>query len=318
MSGAKAQNGVIEQGGSRFPGWMNNIAIVRATTTNAGDSIKITGANGTVLSKSNYGWITLPDPSTPGQLVTFSVTADVTILLTGAHWGAGGNGDITGAILRVLACNDNGTLRWGVALLGGRQTLLTTDTNATQSSVNLPEEVLCNLAVSSATNCCREVGWFRADFDDAGGAAADLWAVQTGVNDVVTGGNADGLWQPWVPVWTGFSADPTIIRAVWMQVGQTITIMIDRNALGTSDATSLWFTGPAKARTTTNGQTAIIGRPTDNTADVTTQARADTGIGSTTIKCYKTMAAATWTGSGTKGVDVYMTYDVGPAASFIN
>ena len=316
MSGGKSQNGVIEQGGARFANWMNNIAIVRATTTNTGDSIKITGADGTALSPSNYGWVTLPDPTNQGRLVTFSVTADVTLLLTGCTWGAGGNGDITGAILRVLACNDNGTLRWGVALLGGRTTLLNTDTNATQASVNLPEEVLTNVAVASATNSCREVGYFRADFDDTGGAAEDLWTVQNGVGDVVTGGDADNIWQSWNTVPGGFSANPTVTSSRWTQYKRTIKVDFQRNALGTSNAITHTYTGPAKARNSAITGFVIM-RSTDNTADVTTQNRCDTTAGSTTLTFYKTPAAATWTNAGSKGVDFVGEYEVGPSASFI-
>lgn len=320
MSGGKAQSGVIEQGGSRYANWMNNIAIVRATTTNTGDSIKITGADGTALSPSNYGWVTLPDPTNQGRLVTFSVTADVTLLLTGCTWGNAGLGDLTGAILRVLACNDNGTLRWGVAFLGGRSTLLFSDTNATQANVNLPEEVLTDVAVASATNSCREVGYFRADFDDTGGAAEDLWTVQNGVGDVVTGGNADGLWRAWNPVFTGFDVgqSQTTTRAVWTQIGRTIHLSYDRNALGTSSATSLTCNAPAKALVTSNGQSGIVSRTTNNSIALTTTGRVDTAVGSVTLSFYIDQHANAWTNSGTKGVDFFLTYDVGPAASFLS
>lgn len=311
----KLNSGVLEQGGSRHATWMNNIAIIRATTTNAGDSIKITGANGTALSATNYGWITLPNPSTPGQLVTFSVTADVTILLTGCHWDLGTTGDIIGAILRVLAINDNGTLRWGVAYLGGRHTLLTTNTNATQTNINLAEEVLCTAAVSSATNSCREIGFFRADFDDTGGAAEDLWAIQSGVGDVVTGQSADGLFRPFNPTYSGFSLAPTVLTAIWTQIGRTIFIIYVGNAAGNSSTTGFTITGPVASRNSDNG---LLNALTDNSVVATTIGAILTTADSRVYTLYKDTNSGAWTSANTKKVDFKLQYEVGPAASFIN
>lgn len=314
MSGARASAGVLEQGGARVPQWMNNIAIIRATTTNAGDSIKITGANGTALSTSNYGWITLNNPATPGQLSTFSVTADVTILLTGAHWGIGTTGDITGGILRVLAINDNGTLRWGVALLGGRTTLLTTDTNATQTNVNLPEEVLCTAAVGSATNYCREVGYFRANFDDTGGAAEDLWAVQSGVGDVVTGETADGLWKPWNPTYSGFAVAPTVGTAKWTQIGRAIFASLYQSGAGTSNSTTTTVNLPAKFRFI---HRFSAGSTVDNGSSTTAVALIASTADLLYVDMYKDMSGAAWTNANGKKADFNICYEVGPVASFI-
>src|SRR3990167_3564444 len=100
MAGGVLNSGVLEQGGARSPGFMNNFALVNATTTNAADSIRIDGANGTDLSASNYVWVTLPS-ATIGQYTAFSITANVTINLTGAHWGFGTFGDRTDQICYV-------------------------------------------------------------------------------------------------------------------------------------------------------------------------------------------------------------------------
>lgn len=313
--GLKLGAGVMEQGGTRNALWMNNIAIIRATTTNAGDSIKITGANGSALSASNYGWITLPNPSTPGQLTTFSVTADVTILLTGAHWGIGTTGDITGGLLRVLAINDNATLRWGVAYVGGRTTLLTTDTNATQTNINLPEEVLCTAAVSSATNSCREIGYFRANFDDTGGAAEDLWAIQTGVNDVITGQTADGFYQPWNAGYTGFSANPADAITRWTQNGRMITIDYFSDAGGTSNATTFTITQmPSKAL---GERHFACGTSLNNSAAIA-DAALNTNASSQTLTMRRSASATAWTSSNVKSARFSITYEAGPAASFID
>ncbi len=317
MSGGKAKDGVLEQCGARMATWMNNISLVRATTTNAGDSIKITGANGSALTKSNYGWVTLPDPSTPGQLSTFSVTADVTILLTGAHWGHGTTGDITGGLLRVLAINDNGTLKWGVAKLGGRHTILTTDTSSTPTDINVPEEVLTTSAIGSATNSCREVGFFRANFDDTGGAAEDLWAIQTGVNDVITGQSADGLWQPWNPTYTGFSANPTTALSRWTQIGRSIYLILSRQNSGTSNATGFDVLAPAKANSTAVN-CGILFEAIDNGSDLTSMGIVRTAVNSATLSLYTNPVLANWTNVNAKVASLNAMYEVGPAASFLN
>lgn len=293
---------------------INNLSIVRATTTNAGDSIKITSADGTPLSSTNIGHITLPGV-TAGQFTLFSITADVTILLTGAHWGAGTLGDLTGTLLRVLAVNDNGTIRWGVALLGGRNTVLTTDTNATQTNITAPEHILCSAAVSSSTNTCMEIGFVRANFDDTGGAAEDLWAIQSGVNDVVTGKLADGYWQPFNTTFTGFSVDPAYVFKRWAQVGRIARIQMRLSANGTSNATNFKFNTPFKLGFSPD----IIGgiNMTNNTVALTTIGLIQTTAGSAALDIYSNPAGAAWTGSGSKGSSFDFSCEVGPVASFI-
>lgn len=318
MAGGQFTAGVFTQGGARMPTWMNNLSIVRATTTNAGDSIKITSADGTALSASNYGWVTLPSTSTAGAQTTFSMTADVTILLTGAHWqpssGAGTGDDLTGAINRVLAINSNGSLVWGVANLGGRQTLLSTDASATQANITLPEHVLTSAAVN-ATNTCREVGWFRADYDDTGGAASKLWAVQTGIGDVVTGQSADGLWQPWNIAATGFTTAFATSSTRWTQNGRNIRIEIKKNGSSASSQTYFRFVLPAKALKTGyyGGVYAIV----DNSVSPGVAGAAILTADATNVDIYTADGAANWTAANNKSANMSIVYEVGPAASFI-
>lgn len=305
-------SGIIEFGGANNPGWMSNVGIFNATTTNANDSISIKDAGGASFSSTNPGWLTIGS-ATAGQLTTFEITSDITINLTGAHWENGTRGDLTDAILRVLAINDNGTLRIGVALLGGRDIVLTTDTNATGTNINLAEEVLCDTAVASALNSVSEIGYFRANFDDTGGAAEDLWTVQSGSGDIVVGKSADGLWQPFNPSFSsGFSAGPTVTSARWMQVGRTITV--DVKITGTSNSTAFPMTPPCDTRRSHfYGKFGI----TDNGS-----AQSDLGIyagasGAATGDIRRDGAATAYTNSGTKAASGTMYFEVGPAASFI-
>lgn len=291
-------------------GWFHNLAIVRGTTSVAGDSVKITSADGTALSATNIGYITL-NGTTAGQTVEFQVTADVTINLTGAHWGAGTLGDLTAALLRVLAINDNGTLRWGVALLGGRTTLLTTDTNATATNINLPEEVLCTAAVGSATNRCRELGYVRVDFDDTGGSSEDLWIIQSGIDDCVTGESCDGIYQPWKPFTSGFTSDPPGGTFYWTQHGRTGILQFNSTAAA-SDSTGFTATAPFKIRYTTSGTISDV---TDNSASGATGVVRSTA-GSQTMTMLRSSAAA-WTAANNKAAVFNQAFEVGPAASFL-
>ena len=291
-----------------------NIDIISATTTNAGDSVTVQ-CGGAACSATNPGFVVMNATGAGGAYVVFAFTANVTQLLTGAHWGMGTNGDITGVLIRALFVNDNGTLRTCFALLGGRQTVLTTDTTATQTSVTTPEGVLCNTAVASATNTVLDYGYFRSNFDDTGGVAEDLFANQTGVGDFVTGRTADGIYQPATPVEStaGWSTNPvTWTNARWTQIGRTIHFNA-YGITGTSDSTSTDIKLPATAAYATRNQTGI---GSDNGGAIG-EMRGDTSAGSRTLTLYTSMGAAGWTASGTKNVNPALTYEVGPAASFI-
>ena len=180
MSGGKLASGVLEQGGARVAGFANNIGIEAATTTNANDSIKITGADGSDLSPVNYGWVTLPG-ATPGQLTPLSMTANVTIDLTGATFGY--TVDLTDKEIAVYALNNNGALVWGLSINQGDILILDTNDDATAANVNSHEKVLVNSALSADAQAV-QIGYFKANFDYTGGAAEALWAVQTADQDI--------------------------------------------------------------------------------------------------------------------------------------
>lgn len=295
--------GEISFANIRSPGFSSNLKIEADTTTNANDSIKITSNEGTELSSTNPGYITILDTS--GNVDVYRVTADVTIDLTGAHFAIGGTGDLTDAILRVFAINDNNaTLRWGVAYQGGREVIASTSTSATATDINLPEEILVNSTLTSGTWAIQEFGYFRASFDDADGAAADLWAVQTGVGDVSLG-SADGLWQDWNPTFAGFSADPVVTFARWTSYRNTVSIQL-LTASGTSDALTFTIVIPIKSKkntlnTWTNGA--------DNSSNLSTNGMLQNGTGTSVLAAFKNHAVGTWTVSGTKRVSFNISYE---------
>lgn len=298
-------------GAIKSVGSFNNLNLDAATTTNSNDSILVECGN-SACSATNPGFV-VTESATTGQMTVFSVTSNVTINLTGAHWGHGTTGDVSDAIIKVFAVNNNGSLVWCVGLLGGKETLLSTDDSTTATDINLAEEVLCNAAVDSATNSVHPFGWVRANFDDTGGAAEDLWAVQTGAGDI-NYGNADGQWQPWNPTFTGFSANPTVGSARWTQIGQTICVNLYHSGAGTSNATTLTTKLPVKTR---NRYTLPSGLAVNNGSSLTTPAAIQTTAGSVDVDVYRDMSGAAWTNVNGKKADFNFCYDAGPSASFI-
>lgn len=273
-----------------------NLNIADATTTNAADSIKVECGN-SACSATNPGFVVMNSAAAVGDLVVFTVTADVTINLTGAHWKNGGKGDLADAILRVIYADDNGTLRTCVALQGGRTAFVTSDTNATGTNIITAEGALCDTAVGSSTNTLLDWAWFKANFDDAGGAAADLWAVQTGVTDQNLG-SADGQWQPWNPQYAGFSSVPASTTARFTMYGSKFCYEIV-SGTGTSNSTSFELSWPIKPK---NANVANAARVRDNTAFATNIGMLVTAADSLTATVAVDNSAPNWTASGSKEV----------------
>lgn len=178
-------------GAPKTIGVPNNLNIINVTSASTNDSIRIQ-CGGASCSATNPGYIWLPDDDTAGYFELFKQTEDVTITLTGAHWGAGGNGNISDAILRVSPVNANGSLVWCVNYVGGHKYIDSSLDSTTASNVNLAEEYLCSAAISSNDPMVDSVFHFYANFNDTG----DVWEVQTDDGDLNVG-SADGLYQPY-------------------------------------------------------------------------------------------------------------------------
>ena len=199
------------------------LGLEAAQTTTAADSIRVTGSDGADLSSdAHHGYVVLPG-TTAGTIAVFRVSANVTILLTGAHWGLGTLGDFTDVELRVYAINDNGTLKWGVSNKGGLRSITTAASSATPTDINLQTEMLVTSTLSG-TSACAEIGWFNADFDDTGGAAEDLWAVQTGAGEINVGVPVRDKtdWTAFTP--TGTFTTNTTYTGFWRRLGDTMEI----------------------------------------------------------------------------------------------
>lgn len=282
-----------------------NVGLTPQTTTNTRDTIRISGASA-ALSAANVAFFPMPSAAAAGVSSNLTLIADVDIVLTGAHWGQGTLGDLANAILRVYAINDNGTLKFGVGYIGGRTSIVDTNTSATATSVTEPEYFLVNSALSSGTWPCVEIGGFLAAFDDTGGAAEDLWSINSGVNSVRVGNGFDGVWQPFNTSFGGFSADPSYGTLKWCQNGSTATVVGIKTSAGTSNATSFTLQLPVKSKDLVIG--AVDG-PLDNGAALTTAGLALTAAGSRTLTLYKDNANGTWTGSSTKSASFFVDFE---------
>ena len=295
------------QGTTNNPSWFNpmlltqqglhNIAFAQGSDSS---QLKITSAAGAALSSTNFGKVIIRS-STAGTYREFTVTADVTIDLTGAHWGLDGKGNVTGAILRVYAADDNGTLKWGVGYQGGFYYIRNTQDSTTATDINLPEEILVNSGVGTDNSPVRDVGYIRADFTDA----SDEWAI----TEYHPNESADGLWQPWTTTFTGFSANPTISFQRWTQVGQTVHLARIDSGTGTSNSVSFTMTAPVKCQSA--GVFSSNANVQDNSAEQTTPGGVIMSTaGSTTITLLKNSSGgSTWTAAGGKASGFTFTYE---------
>lgn len=222
--------------------WFHNLGLQSATTTNTRDSIKITSKDGTALSASNPAYVWLQG-ATVGTLTMFTVTSDVTIDLTGAHWGLGTNGDFNGVYLRVHAINNNGTLKWGVSLSHFHE-VADTSTSTTATSVNAKALMLVNSAVSTGTWNCRQVGYFRANFDDTGGAAEDLWSLSTARSEIRVGQRVPTQtdWAALTP--TGSWSANSTYTGFWKRDGEDVIMQLAVNCSGAPTSAALSFNYP--------------------------------------------------------------------------
>ena len=192
-----------------------NMGLSVTTTTGTSDTIVINGKDGSALSSSNLMKFGI-GASSAGQVTILSQSANVSIDITGAHWGLDTNGDFTDVELRLYGVNDGGTAKYCVGLKGGLRQITDTNTSTTGTSVTSKSTLLCNTALNSGTFHARELAYFHANFDDTGaspGAGDDDWQIQSAVGDLNVGVPVPDQtdWQSYTPgstlstnvTWTG-------------------------------------------------------------------------------------------------------------------
>lgn len=254
---------------------------------------------GASLSATNPGFVVIRSATASNGFTLFTVTADVDIDLTGAHWGLDGAGNLSGIALRVYAINDAGTLRWGICLQGGFTSISSTQETTTAASVTAPETFLTNSAVG-ATSKVLDIGYVSAGFTDA----SNEWVL----SDYFPGISADGVWMNiGIPATTtGFSAVPTSVSNRFCMVGNTVFWDYRPGTAGTSNATGYTVTLPIKSGRAPEYLTSYV---RDNSTTASAPGVVSLAIGSITATFYRTMLSATWTNANEKSTQCNISYE---------
>ncbi len=232
-----------DAGMSGRPGHTWNIGLINATTNAADDSIKLTSMTGATLSATNQAHL-LIQSTTVGSLLSFDLTSDVSIDLTGAHFAYGGTGNQTDVKLRWIVINDSGTLKHAITVQENLRFIANTNSSTTATSVTTRAKVLTKTSLSAGTWPCAEIGWFYANFNDTG----DVWTVQSGVGDLNIGHPIQSSitnWEAYTPTgsWT---ANTPVYTGFWRLVGDTLECKIRITAAGSVDASNLTLDIPPR------------------------------------------------------------------------
>ncbi len=273
-----------------IPNVNTQLGVLPTTTTTTNDSVKLTSEDGTALSSSGpILGVTLPSHSQLGRRVDFTLTADITLKISGAHWGYGTTGNVTGMVLRGGLINDGGATPALALMLVGRETVKDTVCFTTATSVNASERVLVSRAIASGTWPFTELFHVFVDFNDTG----DIYTVQSGIGSVVIGKSADGIFQPWNPTFTGFSVNPTVSVARWCQTGLLITQELQLGG-GTSNNAAFTATAAVKALSVLKTVCPVVDNGVGVVGAVTTSAAG------TTMTFHDDANGSTFTAAGTK------------------
>lgn len=216
--------------------------------------VKIVAADGSNLSTTNKGLVTINSAVVPGELVTYEVTANVSITLTGAHWGQDTLGDLNDAILRLYAIDTGSSIVFGVGVRGFRNNIQTASCTTTPASANTNAFALTNSTVAS-NNSLLEIAWFKADFDDTGNAGGEnFWTIQNAIGDINFGDDVDS--EAWMVdlngnrvLWSGMDIN------VYSDTGTTIKFSVDGATGKTTVTAADGGDDPVFSSVITGGQT---------------------------------------------------------------
>ena len=111
-----------------------------------------------------------------------------------------------------------------------------------------------------------------------------------------------GIWDDWVPVIVGYSADPANASYRYCLVNKTCYVRMVESTAGTSDDTDLTYSLPVQAALGANDAVIVVSaRSIDNGSDVLHLACGVIATGTPTVlTCYKSVAGAAWTAAGNK------------------
>lgn len=117
----------------------------------------------------------------------------------------------------------------------------------------------------------------------------------------------ENVWKTWTPVFTGFSVDPPVNAARYMQIGKLVTARVQVSD-GTSNANTYTITLPVAASSTAK-QYFAIGPLFNNAITPTTPGMLVTRTGSTTADLFLDMSSAVWSVSGGQHANFTITYE---------
>lgn len=176
---------------------------------------------------------------------------------------------------------------------------LYSDFNTT--STNEKYAAISTITTAAASDQYELVGRFNAKMTAGPGYN---WSMP--VTDITVSNPVDETrWLTWTPVWTGFSADPTVTYAVYKVTRNKVEIHIATTG-GTSSTTALTLTGPWVP-------SAVMsypwGRATDNGAALTAIGRLLTAA-TNIITAYTNMGTGAWTGAAAKNIDFTLVHRI--------
>ena len=160
-----------------------NLGLDMSTTS----IVKLVSADGSNLSSTNIGYATFNSTSNAGRLITRSITSNLSITLTGAHWGFDTQGDLTDQPLWVLLLDTGSSVTLGVAARSERNSIAVADSDTAVGNITSIDKVLVSTALSAELNSL-VFAKVLAAFDDTGNAGGEnFWTLQTGTGDVEIG-----------------------------------------------------------------------------------------------------------------------------------
>lgn len=116
-----------------------------------------------------------------------------------------------------------------------------------------------------------------------------------------------GSWCNYTPVWTGFSADPTVSVAKYFRQGKLCTVKVQCSANGTSNATTTTVTAPVNAASVVT--VGLVQTVANNGTVAATPGQIVTRANSNIFDLYRDGQSTAWTSSGGKRASFTYVYE---------
>lgn len=303
------------QDGARRPGQMVNVGFSFGGTGDG--TLTIHQANGSAFADTdgNRGYVWLRS-ATSGRIIRGKITSNVSIPLVGAHWGAGGKGDLQlvsnffRPVLRVYVINDGNssddfTPKFGICYQAGFNFFQSAQCSTTATNINDAKRVLVNSTVSNNGSPCADIGYLRATFDDTGNAnGEDFWKITA----VFPGESGDGIWQRFntltTSVVSGFSSIGGSELGLFTMIGNTV--FATASFYGTSNSTSMSLLLPIHSNA---DRSFSIFNVQDNGVSQSATGSCDVSNDSNLLSFFKAYNSTVFTAANNKGCTFNIQYE---------